>query len=95
MLLVARMQGGKTYLEVRDQGPGIPPDCVDKVFDAFYQGQATLEDAMGGVGLGLAIVKRLADALGYRIEVISSPGRGTLMRLIIPAEDAISRGERE
>jgi len=89
VLLVARKQGGKAYLEVRDQGPGIPPDCVDRVFDAFYQGQATLEDAMEGVGLGLAIVKRLADALGYRIELISSPGRGTLMRLIIPAEDVI------
>lgn len=89
VLLAARMHGGNVYIEVWDQGPGIPPDSVDKVFDAFYQGHAAQEDAGEGVGLGLAIVKRLTDALGYRIEVISTPGRGTLMRMVVPAEDVV------
>jgi len=94
VLLAARKDGGAVHVEVWDRGPGIPLDCVDKVFDAFYQGQPTREDAMEGVGLGLAIVKRLADVLGYRIEVMSSPGRGTLMRLLIPAEDVVQREAR-
>jgi signal transduction histidine kinase len=89
VLLAARGHRGEVRIEVRDLGTGIPLDCVDKVFDAFYQGQVTQEDAREGVGLGLAIVKRLADALGYRIEVTSSPGRGTLMRLVIPAQDVV------
>ena len=94
VLLAARTDGGAVHVEVWDRGPGIPLDCVDKVFDAFYQGQPAVEDAMEGVGLGLAIVKRLADVLGYRIEVMSSPGRGTLMRLLIPAEDVVQREAR-
>ena len=89
VLMAARRDGGAVHVEVWDQGPGIPLDCVDKVFDAFYQGHPVREDTMEGVGLGLAIVKRLADALGYRIDVVSSPGRGTLMRLIIPAKDVV------
>ena len=89
VLLAARRHGGEMHIEVRDRGTGIPPDCLDRVFDAFYQGQDTPEDAREGVGLGLAIVKRLAEALGYRIQVVSSPGRGTLMRLIVPAEDVV------
>lgn len=89
VLLGARRHGGEMHIEVRDRGTGIPSDCVDRVFDAFYQGQDTPEDAREGVGLGLAIVKRLAEALGYRIQVVSSPGRGTLMRLIVPAEDVV------
>lgn len=87
VLLAARTHAGNVHLEIWDRGPGIPLDSVDKVFDAFYQGQTTQEDAREGVGLGLAIVKRLTDALGYRIEVISTPGRGTLMRLVVPTED--------
>ena len=89
VLLTAHRHGDEIHVEVRDQGPGIPPDCVDKVFDAFYQGQNTQESARQGVGLGLAIVKRLADALGYRIEVHTRPGRGTLMRLIVPSADLV------
>ena len=89
VLLTARRRGSELYVEVRDQGPGVPPDSIDKVFDAFYQGQDTRESAEQGVGLGLAIVKRLTDALGYRMEVVSRPGRGTLMRLVIPGSDLI------
>jgi len=93
VLLAARRRAGQVHIEVRDQGPGIPLDCVDKVFDAFYQGQAMQEDAREGVGLGLAIVKRLADALGYRVEVFSSPSRGTLFRLRVPTEDVVRAEE--
>ena len=59
------------------------------MFDAFYQAQDPVDSAEPGVGLGLAIVKRLANALDYRIEVLSRPGRGTLMRLVVPSTDVI------
>jgi signal transduction histidine kinase len=88
----ARRQGKSIYLEVRDQGPGIPLERVEAVFEAFYQGPAASEHAQGGVGLGLAIVRRLSEALGYRVEVHSRPGAGTLMRVIIPDGDAVGQG---
>ena len=87
--IAARRRGPNVSIEVRDQGAGIPPECVDRIFDAFYQVREA-PDAAQGVGLGLAIVKRLTDALGYRIEVQSTPGRGTLMRVLIPVQDVIA-----
>jgi signal transduction histidine kinase len=80
-VLVARQ---RVHIEVRDNGRGISPESIDKVFEAFYQEQDTIEVDSQGFGLGLAIVKRLTDALGYRIKVVSQPGHGTLMRLVVP-----------
>jgi signal transduction histidine kinase len=92
VLVSARRQGKSIYLEVRDQGPGIPLERIEAVFEAFYQGPVAPEHAQGGVGLGLAIVRRLSEALGYRVEVHSRPGAGTLMRVIIPDGDAAGQG---
>jgi signal transduction histidine kinase len=89
VLVSARRYGGDLRIEVRDRGIGIAPACVDKVFDAFYQAHDAAGGPSDGVGLGLAIVKRLAEALGYRVEVISQLGRGTLMRVIIPSADLV------
>lgn len=89
VLLSARLSRGEVHIDVRDQGPGIPLECVDAVFDAFYQARDGFEGSTQGVGLGLAIVKRLADALGYRVEVHSRPGRGTLMRVVVPDTNLI------
>lgn len=84
VLLVARRRADGVVIDIRDQGPGIRPEHCELVFEAFFQGFNESRDARQGVGLGLAIVKRLAAALGYPIEVHSWPGRGTLMRLVIP-----------
>ena len=86
VLLAARRRSVGIVVDIVDQGPGIPPEHRDLVFDAFFQGVNQSPDEKG-VGLGLAIVKRLATALGYRIEVHSRQGRGTLMRLVIPDSD--------
>ena len=90
MLVAARRRAGGISIEVRDQGPGIPPGEVDAVFEAFFQTAEGANHARKGVGLGLAIVKRLSEGLGYAAEIQSSPGRGTLVRLTIPKEDVIS-----
>lgn len=57
-------EDGKIFVRVRDQGPGIPPQSLQQIFEAFYRvpGSAT-----GGVGLGLAIVKALVEAHGGRV----------------------------
>ncbi len=89
VLIAARRRADGICIEVLDQGPGIPSDAVEAVFDAFYQTPEVASHARKGVGLGLAIVKRLSDGLGYRAEIASVAGKGTRVRLVIPGQDVI------
>ncbi|HEX9974579.1 MAG TPA: ATP-binding protein [bacterium] len=69
------------YLSVIDTGQGIQPDEMEKIFKPFY---TTRED---GTGLGLSIVKRIVDQNKWKIEVDSTPGRGTTIAIIFPLEE--------
>ncbi|MCK9923215.1 HAMP domain-containing histidine kinase [Frankia sp. AgPm24] len=71
-------------LEVVDQGPGMPADVVEHVFDRFYRAADSRAGGRGGSGLGLSIVAAIAQAHGGRIEATSSPGVGTTFRLTLP-----------
>ena len=62
---------------VRDSGPGIPPDRMDRLFQSFTQGDASITRRYGGTGLGLVITKRLVEAMGGKISVESALGVGT------------------
>ncbi|WP_431275119.1 sensor histidine kinase [Variovorax ureilyticus] len=87
VLIGARRRGAFLALEVWDQGPGIDPEAHERIFQAFHRENDTGDRVAGqGVGLGLAIVKRFADRLGYRVEVQSKAGRGTVFRVWVPAE---------
>jgi len=77
--VAAASAGDVLRFEVRDTGPGIPPDERAAIFDRFV----TSADA-GGTGLGLAIAKRLVQAHGGTIEATDAPG-GTVMRVDLPA----------
>jgi signal transduction histidine kinase len=68
-------------LEVADEGPGIPSDYADHVFERFYRIEGT---RASGSGLGLAIARELAELMGGRLELESRPGR-TVFRLALPA----------
>ncbi|MFT3805145.1 MAG: sensor histidine kinase N-terminal domain-containing protein [Burkholderiaceae bacterium] len=74
---------GEPYLEVEDDGPGIPPAERQKVFERFYRGASSPQ---GGSGLGLAIVKEIVNAHRARIEVGDplSGGPGTRIRVTFP-----------
>lgn len=61
-----RVPGGTVVVDVVDSGPGIPPDCIERVFDRFYRVAGT---AAGGSGLGLAIAQAAAHRHGLRIEL--------------------------
>lgn len=77
----------KTVLvEVADQGPGIAPEHQEKVFERFYRVDKARSRASGGVGLGLSITRWAVERQGARIELESKPGRGSLFRIVIPAE---------
>jgi PAS domain S-box-containing protein len=71
---------GWAVLEIGDSGAGIPPEALSKIFDAFY----TTKPEGLGTGLGLSICHAIVTDLGGRIEVESTPGKGTTFRLLLP-----------
>jgi two-component system phosphate regulon sensor histidine kinase PhoR len=77
---------------VKDNGPGIAPEHLPRLFERFYRVDRDRSRQMGGTGLGLAIVKHLAQAQGGRVEVDSTPGAGSTFTLVIPIKQ--ERGEK-
>ena len=74
---------------VADNGPGMSPDAVGRVFDRFYRGEDDGSRAPG-TGLGLSIVKSLVDLQGGEIEIDSQLGAGTRFRVLLPCADGTS-----
>jgi signal transduction histidine kinase len=71
---------------VIDQGPGIPLDMQDTIFEKFRQVDASHTRAHSGTGLGLAICRELAERLGARVALASVPGEGAAFSVEVPVE---------
>ena len=82
----AQREGPQVIIRVRDQGPGIPPEHLPRIFERFYRVDAGRSRKIGGSGLGLAIVKHIALAHGGRVTVTSSPGKETVFSLQVQAD---------
>ncbi|RYG33323.1 HAMP domain-containing histidine kinase [bacterium] len=78
--LEAERQGNMVRFAVRDQGPGIPPEYVDTLFEPFSQVKGT----KGGTGLGLTFCRLAVQAQGGRIWIESKLGEGTAMLFTLP-----------
>ncbi|MFU8875281.1 sensor histidine kinase [Micromonospora sp. SL4-19] len=72
-------------IAVADQGIGIAPNDVDRIFERFYRADQARSRATGGTGLGLAIVKHIASNHGGRVDVSSTLGGGSTFTLRLPA----------
>lgn len=70
--------------EVSDQGVGVAPEDLPRLFEPFFRADRSRTRSTGGLGLGLALVKRIIEAHRGRVEVESSLGRGTTARLLLP-----------
>jgi len=72
-------------LEVTDSGKGIPEKDLERVTEPFYMGDPSRSKVKGGFGLGLALVKEIAAVHGASLDIQSTPGKGTTVRLGFPA----------
>jgi signal transduction histidine kinase len=80
-------------LEVTDQGPGMPPEQADHVFERFYRGDQARTRKAGGTGLGLAIVAALVAAHGGTVALKTAPGQGSTFRVTLPLDPEAQRDE--
>jgi signal transduction histidine kinase len=76
---------GEFQVTVEDEGIGMRPEEVARVFDKFYRADAS-DTALGGLGLGMRIVRSIVEAHGGRIWVESEPGRGTKVHFTLPTD---------
>lgn len=75
---------GKIEVFVQDDGPGIPADSLERVFERFYRVDKARSREQGGTGLGLSIVKHIVQAHGGRVWVESAPGQGAKFCFTLP-----------
>ncbi len=84
LTVTATESTGVTF-ELRDRGIGITADDLPRVFAPFFRGDRSRSREAGGVGLGLTLAKRIVTAHGGTIELSSTPGTGTTVRVTVPA----------
>ena len=80
-------KNGTVAVVVGDTGPGIRAEERERIFRPFFSRDRSRDG--GGTGLGLAIARELAAALGGRIELETTPGKGSRFQLILPASPAM------
>jgi two-component system, OmpR family, phosphate regulon sensor histidine kinase PhoR len=76
---------GEIAISVRDEGIGIAPEHLGRLFERFYRVDKSRSRKLGGTGLGLSIVKHIALAHGGRVAVESAPGKGSVFYIYLPA----------
>jgi two-component system phosphate regulon sensor histidine kinase PhoR len=75
-------------LSVIDDGPGIPAEAAERVFERFYRVDTARSREQGGTGLGLSIVKHIVQAHGGEVHVDTAPGKGAAFRFTLPSARA-------
>jgi two-component system sensor histidine kinase GlrK len=83
--LHAYPEGSTTVIDCADTGPGIAPDERDKVFDAFYSGNAPQGGPLKGTGIGLSVVREFVEAHGGTVQIVTGTYPGAHLRIRLPA----------
>jgi signal transduction histidine kinase/CheY-like chemotaxis protein len=93
--LRARRDGGEAVVTVSDDGRGIDPALLPRIFDVFVQGETQLDRPQGGLGLGLTLVRRLVELHGGAVSARSDGrGRGSAFTVRLPLAAAAPGAER-
>jgi signal transduction histidine kinase/CheY-like chemotaxis protein len=88
VVVEAGANSGEIVFEIRDTGIGIAPEQQARIFHEFEQADGGSARKFGGTGLGLAISQRIVERMGGRIEVDSTPGKGSIFRATVPLPPA-------
>jgi two-component system phosphate regulon sensor histidine kinase PhoR len=84
--VVARPAGeGRVAVAVSDEGDGIPANHLPRLTERFYRVDAARSRQLGGTGLGLAIVKHVVNRHRGRLDIQSTPGKGSTFTVTLPA----------
>jgi len=78
------IEDGKIEISVQDDGPGIPPESLERIFERFYRVDKARSREQGGTGLGLSIVKHIVQTHGGRVWAQSELGKGTNFFFTLP-----------
>lgn len=92
--VVSDSEQGITRFMVRDQGIGIPPQEIERLFEPFEQLDASFSREHGGTGLGLSLVRSLTEMHGGSVSVESEPGKGSCFTVMLPSK-ITGEGEEE
>ncbi len=79
-----KTQGGRTEISVEDDGVGIPPESLERIFERFYRVDRARSRDTGGTGLGLSIVKHIVQAHGGEVHVKSELNKGSVFSFSLP-----------
>lgn len=88
--VTVRSDNGHVVLEVTDDGPGIPPSELTKVFDRFHRVDTSRARKSGGSGLGLSIVSAIVESHGGTVAASNANGRGAQFTVTLPSKAPIS-----
>jgi two-component system phosphate regulon sensor histidine kinase PhoR len=78
------LEDGQIQISVRDDGPGIPAESLERVFERFYRVDKARSREQGGTGLGLSIVKHIVQSHGGKAWAKSQVGQGTTFYVTFP-----------
>lgn len=82
-------RGSEVHISICDQGIGIEKEHLPRLFERFYRVDKARSRKLGGTGLGLAIVKHIVQAHNGKVDVFSSPGKGSTFTLILPKKSSL------
>jgi len=77
---------GFAEIAVEDNGPGIPGEAIERIFERFYRLDKARSREQGGTGLGLSIAKHIVQSHGGKLWAVSQPGRGATFYFTLPAQ---------
>lgn len=89
---LCRHHTGGLVITVEDSGIGLSEADQEKIFDRFVQADGSIQRRFGGSGLGLSVVSELVELMNGSIAVTSQPGKGSMFKVVLPAEARLAKG---
>jgi two-component system, OmpR family, sensor kinase len=86
--------GHQAVIQVRDHGPGVPPDAGEQLFERFWRTEGGRSRGRGGAGLGLAIVKGVAEAHGGTVRAENAPDGGAVFKVTLPLAEPVPSSQQ-